>query len=106
MQNNLSKARLLSRALEDSGYYTVLSNVHKPKVPGADVLTTISNAAGQLEGMIKASKGFNEEDAEFYEEGLPVVSFRFSDAFKTANPGTRQAWIQRQLRGIGWIVPK
>ncbi|KAL7424488.1 glutamate decarboxylase gad1 [Cryptotrichosporon argae] len=101
MQNNLAKARMLSRALEGSGYYTVLSNIHKPHAKGA--LDTISSIAGQLaQGN---AKPFTEEDAEFYEEGLPVVSFRFTDEIKAKYPGVKQAWMQTQLRTIGWIVP-
>ena len=106
MQNNLAKARVLSRALEGSGYFTCLSQVHIPKTPVGGAVQTISNAAGQLEGMIKGAKEINEEDAEYYMEGLPVVSFRFSDEFKAQNPNLKQSWIQLQLRGIGWIVPK
>jgi len=107
MQNNLSKARLLSRALENSGYYICLSNIHKPK--GTSALQTISQAAGQLEAMVRGTKSsqreINEADAEFYEEGLPVVSFRFTDEFKKQYPNIKQAWVQLQLRSIGWIVP-
>jgi glutamate decarboxylase len=112
MQNNLAKARMVSRALENSGYYTLLSNIHRPKVQssGEGAVSTISNAAGQLEGLIKGASGhktdFDESDAEFYYEGLPVVSFRFSDKFKADHPGIKQAWIQAQIRAFGWIVPK
>lgn len=108
MQNNLAKARLLSRALENSGYYTCLSQVHIPKLPApSSAVQTISNAAGQLEGLIKGDQGgIDETDAQYYTPGLPVVSFRFSDKFKQDYPHIQQAWIQLQLRGIGWIVPK
>lgn len=41
-----------------------------------------------------------------YEEGLPVVAFRFSDEVRKNYPDVKQAWIQSQLRGHGWIVPK
>jgi glutamate decarboxylase len=101
MQNDLTKARLISRALENSGYYTVLSQIHKPKSSGAvDVL----NSAAKL---VKSGHSpFNEEDAEYYMEGLPVVSFRFTDDVRKKYPGVQQAWVQKQLRGIGWIVPK
>jgi len=37
--------------------------------------------------------------------GLPVVSFRFSDAFRTRYPDILQKWIQTLLRSKGWIVP-
>jgi glutamate decarboxylase len=93
MQNDLTKARLISRALENSGYYTVLSNIHKPKT--------------KADGADKSGhSNFNEEDAEYYMEGLPVVSFRFTDDVRKKYPGVQQAWVQKQLRGIGWIVPK
>lgn len=49
---------------------------------------------------------FGDGDAEYYHEGLPVVSFRFTDEFKAQNPNLQQAWIQSQLRYYGWIVPK
>jgi glutamate decarboxylase len=108
MQNNLAKARLISRALENSGYFICLSNIHRPK--SSTALDTISQAAGQLAGMVKGTKhserAINEEDAEFYEEGLPVVSFRFTDEFKAKYSHIKQAWVQLQLRSIGWIVPK
>jgi glutamate decarboxylase len=101
MQNDLIKARLLSRALEHSGYYTVLSQIHKPKPSGAlDAL----NSAAKL--VASGHSPFNEEDAEYYMEGLPVVSFRFTDEIKQKFPNVQQAWVQKQLRGIGWIVPK
>jgi glutamate decarboxylase len=40
-----------------------------------------------------------------YEEGLPVVSFRFSDSFQESYPEIQQKWIQILLRTKGWIVP-
>ncbi|TFY54897.1 hypothetical protein EVJ58_g8585, partial [Rhodofomes roseus] len=44
-------------------------------------------------------------DVENYRPGLPVVSFRFSDAFKAQNPDVQQVWVQTLLRAKGWIVP-
>ncbi|KAG6844494.1 hypothetical protein H0H87_006568 [Tephrocybe sp. NHM501043] len=89
--DDLKNARLLSRALEASGYYVVLSDIHR-KVPSA------------LEA-VKGAAGINEEDPEVYHPGLPVVSFRFSDAFKEKHPEIEQRWIQTLLRSKGWIVP-
>ncbi|OJA10663.1 hypothetical protein AZE42_12798 [Rhizopogon vesiculosus] len=40
-----------------------------------------------------------------YEEGLPVVAFRFSDNFQEKYPEIEQKWIQTLLRAKGWIVP-
>ncbi|KAH7930877.1 glutamate decarboxylase [Leucogyrophana mollusca] len=91
--DDLKNARLLSRALERSGWYTVLSDIHRPKEGGA-----------LLKGA-RALAGPDEESPEYYEDGLPVVSFRFSDDFKEQNPEIQQKWIQTLLRSKGWIVP-
>ena len=83
MEANLMNARLLSRALEYSGLFVVLSDIHRPaenKVP----ITT------------EASK---------YCPGLPVVSFRWTDEIKREYPHMEQSWVQTLLRAKGWIVP-
>lgn len=87
------KARVLSRALENSGYFTLLSNSHIPV---------------KAESISEKAKGLKITDSmpEYYTPGLPVVSFRFTDDIKKKYPGLKQAWVQSQLRGIGWIVPK
>jgi glutamate decarboxylase len=84
--DDLKNARLLSRALEKSGYYTVLSDIHR--------------AVGA-----KESTGIDSSDVEDYEPGLPVVAFRFSDEFQKKHPDIQQKWIQTLLRVKGWIVP-
>jgi len=81
--DDLKNARLLSRALEHTGWYTVLSDIHRH----------ISDST------------INEENPEAYVEGLPVVSFRFSDSFQEQYPEIEQRWIQILLRAKGWIVP-
>jgi glutamate decarboxylase len=88
--DDLRNARLLSRALENSKYYTVLSDIHRLK-PTAQ--STVKDAVGM------------EDDVSIYEPGLPVVSFRFSDQFSNDNPDIQQKWIQTLLRAKGWIVP-
>ncbi|KAE9406443.1 glutamate decarboxylase [Gymnopus androsaceus JB14] len=88
--DDLRNARLLSRALEKSKYYTVLSDIHRKK---AGIEAGIKDAVGM------------EDDVSVYEPGLPVVSFRFSDDFKKQNPDLQQKWIQTLLRSKGWIVP-
>ncbi|KDQ59469.1 hypothetical protein JAAARDRAFT_174798 [Jaapia argillacea MUCL 33604] len=89
---DLKNARTLSRALEKSGFYTVLSDIHRP-IPG--LITDAKQVVG----------GFDEENIENYEPGLPVVSFRFSDEFQAKYPEIQQKWIQLLLRARGWIVP-
>ncbi|KAI0003248.1 glutamate decarboxylase [Russula compacta] len=80
---SLKNARTLSRALEKTGFFTVLSDIHRT-VPGACI---------------------DEGNVERYEPGLPVVAFRFSDEFQKKYPDLRQKWIQTLLRTKGWIVP-
>jgi glutamate decarboxylase len=90
--DDLKNARLLSRALEKSGYYHVLSDIHRPR--GSVLLHSAKDAVG-----------YNEEDVENYHAGLPVVAFRFSDDFQKEYPEIQQKWIQTLLRAKGWIVP-
>lgn len=90
---DLKNARTLSRALERSGYYQVLSDIHRYDT---------SNSV--VEG-VKQKVGVNEEDIETYVPGLPVVAFRFSDSFRERYPDIQQKWIQTLLRSKGWIVP-
>ncbi|KAH8108113.1 glutamate decarboxylase [Cristinia sonorae] len=89
--DDLKNARLLSRALEKSGYYEVLSDIHRP--------------AESVLASAKLATGFNEDDVESYIPGLPVVSFRFSDKFQELHPHLQQKWVQTLLRSKGWIVP-
>ncbi|TFK72542.1 glutamate decarboxylase [Pluteus cervinus] len=82
--DDLKNARLLSRALEQTGYYKVLSDIHR---------------------RVDSAKAVDEDNVESYEPGLPVVSFCFSDQFRQDHPEVQQRWIQTLLRVKGWIVP-
>ncbi|WVO13539.1 glutamate decarboxylase [Cryptococcus depauperatus] len=115
IDNNLSKARMISRALENCGYFTCLSQIHKPKPlisstprdPGSPVSyepTLVQSAASAAQSLMHGRQPHADE-SECYIEGLPVVSFRFSDETKAKYPHVKQEWIQMQLRAIGWIVP-
>ncbi|EJF65670.1 glutamate decarboxylase [Dichomitus squalens LYAD-421 SS1] len=90
---DLANARLLSRALEKSGLFYVLSDIHRPQTVGA-----LASAA-------QKTVGINEANVENYSPGLPVVSFRFTDEFRQQNPDIQQKWVQVLLRAKGWIVP-
>ncbi|KAG2115364.1 pyridoxal phosphate-dependent transferase [Suillus discolor] len=92
-KDDLKNARLLSRALDKSGWYTVLSDIHRPK------------AKNILQENNHGTTDFDEENSENYEDGLPVVAFRFSDSFQESYPEIQQKWIQILLRTKGWIVP-
>lgn len=93
MQEDLKNARLLSRALELSGLYDVLSDIHRP----ANTTSAITKAVGVSDEM----------DAETYMPGLPVVSFRWNDNLYTKAPYLKkqQHFMQTLLRAKGWIVP-
>ncbi|KAF9792428.1 glutamate decarboxylase [Thelephora terrestris] len=88
---DLTNARTLSRALENSGYYEVLSDIHRSN----------SSVLGDVKSALVAEQG----DVENYLPGLPVVAFRFSENFRTKYPDVNQKWIQTLLRSKGWIVP-
>lgn len=81
---DLTKARVLSRALEKSKLFTILSEIHIP---------------------VENAKTDDDSDPTYYRPGLPVVSFRFTDEIKKKYPHVQQRWVQEQLRAIGWIVP-
>jgi len=76
---------MLSRALEKSGYFFVLSDIHRP-----------------VGGLESGNKIKDETDVESYEPGLPVVSFRFSDVFQKEYPDVQQKWVQVSLRTSLW----
>lgn len=81
---DMQNARLLSRALEATGYYHVISDIHRP---------------------VKGKPLTDPTDIDQYTPGLPVVAFRFSDDFKQKYPHIQQKWIQTLLRVKSWIVP-
>ena len=51
--DDFKNARLLSRALEKSDYYTVLSDIHRPRKSSSQVISSAKSAVGM-----------NEEDVE------------------------------------------
>ncbi|KAI1433713.1 glutamate decarboxylase [Xylaria sp. CBS 124048] len=86
MENCLTNARLLSKSLEATGWYTCVSEIHKPINPAADA----------------DSEGESSAD---YVAGLPVVSFRFSDKFKEEFPRVQQESVSLLMRARQWIIP-
>ncbi|KAF9346077.1 hypothetical protein BGX34_004202 [Mortierella sp. NVP85] len=88
IQNDLDNARVLSLSLEESGYFDLVSDMHRAK---------------GVFGHEQKKKG-TEEITE-YNPALPVVAFKLSDEFKRANPHVKQSAISTLLRTRGWIVP-
>lgn len=93
MQEDLKNARLLSRALELSGLYDVLSDIHRP----ASTVSSVAQKVGVADDL----------DAEAYMAGLPVVSFKWTDQVTKQSPHLigQQRLMQTLLRAKGWIVP-
>ncbi|CAD6580332.1 MAG: hypothetical protein ASARMPREDX12_009527 [Alectoria sarmentosa] len=84
MENCLSNARLLSKSLEATSWYTCVSDIHR-----------------------KTKDVFNEEaeTSADYVAGLPVVAFRFSDAFKKDYSHVKQESVSTLLRAKQYIIP-
>ncbi|KAF8540080.1 pyridoxal phosphate-dependent transferase [Trichophaea hybrida] len=91
MHNALCNARLLSKTLEASGWYTCESGIHKK--------------CGTWEQLKEKTIGKKDEAATLYQPGLPVVAFRFSDAFKSEFPHIKQQSVSTLLRVKGYIIP-
>ncbi|KAG8893817.1 hypothetical protein FRB99_001693 [Tulasnella sp. 403] len=104
---DLHNARVLSRALEASGFYKVVSEIHLPYDGGLLSGTTIG------EGVDAATS--DPEDPQHYRRmaiGYIVISnkdthpyLRFSEQFKAEYPYVKQEWMQTLLRARQWIVP-
>ncbi|KAI4186132.1 MAG: hypothetical protein L6R41_003665, partial [Letrouitia leprolyta] len=78
MENCLANARLLSKALEKTGWYACVSDIHRKK--GEHV----------YKGPEEVEYGDADKTSAEYNAGLPVVAFRFSDDFKKDYGHVRQ----------------
>ncbi|GAA5968540.1 hypothetical protein JCM11641_007671 [Rhodosporidiobolus odoratus] len=92
--HDAKNARLFSRALENSKYYTVVSEIHHPKDSNEQ---SLADKAKQSVGAL--------DDIDAYVPGLPVVAFQFTEEFKREYPTVKQRSIQKLLREHQWIVP-
>lgn len=93
MENCLANARLLSKALEATGWYVCVSDIHRKK--GEHV----------FKGKGEAVFGKDDETSADYNAGLPVVAFRFSDNFKKENSHVHQETVSNLLRAKQYIIP-
>lgn len=92
MENALSNARLLSKALEATGWFRCVSDIHRKK--------------GEHE--FKKGESVYESDDETsadYNAGLPVVAFTLSDDFKKDFPHVKQVVVSNLLRAKQYIIP-
>ncbi|CAG8953556.1 hypothetical protein HYFRA_00010014 [Hymenoscyphus fraxineus] len=92
MENCLSNARLLSKSLEATGWYTCVSSIHRKK------------GVHSFNPSLPVYEPDNETSAD-YNAGLPVVAFRFSDEFKKEFPHIKQVSVSNLLRAKQYIIP-
>lgn len=97
MENCLANARLLSKSLETTGWYTCVSDIHRRK-PGV-------GAAGVIDDAKKAIMGDDNESSDDYVAGLPVVAFRLSAQFRAEFPHIQQESVSLLMRARQWIIP-
>ena len=93
MENCMANARLLSKSLEATGWYTCVSDIHRKK------------GEFTFAGVQEAVFGKEDETSADYNAGLPVVAFRFSDEFKKEFPHLKQDSISNLLRAKQYIIP-
>ncbi|KAI9891866.1 MAG: hypothetical protein M1814_002251 [Vezdaea aestivalis] len=94
MENCLKNARLLSKALEATEWFTCVSNIHRKK----GVLHH-----SELKAAVTGQE--DDESSAKYNAGLPVVAFRFSDQFKKEYPELKQGSLSTLLRSKEYIIP-
>ncbi len=100
---DFKNARTLSRALEKTGFYTVLSDIHRP-VGGGNATHSLEDGDIEVSYPYYDCSVYSLTRVQHYEPGLPVVAFRFSDEFQQKYPDIRQKWVQTLLRAKGWCV--
>lgn len=94
--NCLINARLLSLFLEETGYFTCISNLHLPD--GMSTRNRASTWNAELShSMIDKHEKFNP--------ALPVVSFQFTKEFMNQYPEIPQSLVSTMLRNKQWIIP-
>ncbi|KAH8684872.1 pyridoxal phosphate-dependent transferase [Tricladium varicosporioides] len=93
MENCMANARLLSKSLEATGWYTCVSDIHRKK------------GVHSFGGTTEAVFSNEDETSADYNAGLPVVAFRFSDELKREFPHLKQETISNLLRAKQYIIP-
>ncbi|TVY55867.1 Glutamate decarboxylase [Lachnellula cervina] len=93
MENCMANARLLSKSLEATGWYTCCSDIHRKK------------GTFKFGGIQETVFGKEDETSADYNAGLPVVAFRFSDEFKKEFPHVKQVTVSNLLRAKQYIIP-
>ncbi|KAJ2783718.1 glutamate decarboxylase gad1 [Coemansia javaensis] len=106
MNGCLNNARLMSVALEATGVYECISDIHRPR--GMFGFSEESRQAASklvLKVMAEDKPGSDPEPNSHFNYGLPEVAFRFADWFIAAHPEADQDVITTLMRVRGWIIP-
>ncbi|KAL1960484.1 hypothetical protein VTO42DRAFT_7783 [Malbranchea cinnamomea] len=93
IENCLANARLLSKALERTGWFVCLSDIHRKK------------GDHRYHGSKEIHPYREGETSADYNAGLPVVAFCFSDEFRQKYPHVKQESISLLLRSKQYIIP-
>ncbi|MCJ1308752.1 hypothetical protein MMC25_002406 [Agyrium rufum] len=93
MENCLQNARLLSKALEASGWYVCVSDIHRKK------------GVFHFEGTDAAVFDKEDETSADYNAGLPVVAFSLSPQFKKDYSHVKQQSVSTLMRAKQYIIP-
>lgn len=93
MENCMTNARLLSKALEACGWYVCVSDIHRRK------------GEFSFKGPKALVYGAEDETSANYNAGLPVVAFRLSDDFKKNHPHVKQESVSTLMRVKQYIIP-
>ena len=101
MENCLANARLLSKALERTGWFVCVSDIHRKR---GDLYYHHHHGSRGTAATAVQPSGEGETSAD-YNAGLPVVAFRFSDEFGKKYPHVRQESVSLLLRAKQYIIP-
>ncbi|KAJ1964649.1 glutamate decarboxylase gad1 [Dipsacomyces acuminosporus] len=106
MNSCLTNARLLSVALEATGMYQCISDIHRPR--GFFGYSEENRLAANNLLIACARELRSGADPAYnakFNYGLPLVAFRFTDWFLERHPAADQDVITTLLRVRGWIIP-
>jgi glutamate decarboxylase len=105
MENCLANARLLAKSLEATGWYTVISDIHRPVSGDPASVEPVDSVRSVITQAATSVVTGGDETSANYVAGLPVVSFRFSDTFRASFPHIQQETVSLLLRSKQWIIP-
>ncbi|KAJ1754955.1 glutamate decarboxylase gad1 [Coemansia sp. RSA 518] len=102
----LYHARLMSVALEATGAYECISDMHRPRGQyGFSEETRLAAANLFANSLSIPRSGADPAANQPFNYGLPEVAFRFTDWFIEKHPKANQDVISTLMRVRGWIIP-